>query len=97
MDELFEVLTLVQTRKLAKKIIIVLYGSQFWKEVVNFDALARHGTISPEDLELFQFADDTETAFTILQDGLMKYHLQPEPETPAIAKSLGPDRVVPEK
>jgi uncharacterized protein (TIGR00730 family) len=97
MDELFEVLTLVQTRKLAKKIIIVLYGSRFWKEVVNFEALARHGTISPEDLELFQFADDTESAFRILQEGLMKYHLQPEPETPAIAKSLGPDLIVPEK
>jgi len=96
-DELMEVLTLVQTRKLNKKIIIVLYGSQFWKEVINFEALVRHGTISPEDLELFEFADDTDTAFRILQEGLMKYHLQPEPETPAIAKSRDPDPASTEK
>ena len=91
LDELMEVLTLVQTKKLNKKIIIVLYGSQFWKEVINFDALVRHGTISPEDLSLFEFADDTERALHILQEGLIKYHLQPEPEMPAIAKSRDPD------
>jgi uncharacterized protein (TIGR00730 family) len=90
MDELMEVLTLVQTQKLTKKIIIVLYGSQFWNEVINFEALVRHGTISPEDMDLFEFADDPDTALRILQDGLMKHHLQPEPETPAIAKSQDP-------
>jgi uncharacterized protein (TIGR00730 family) len=90
-DELMEVLTLVQTRKLNKKIIIVLYGSEFWKEVINFDALVRHGTISPEDLNLFEFADDTDTALRILQEGLMKYHFQAEPEMPAIAKSRNPN------
>jgi len=90
MDELMEILTLVQTRKLNKKIIIVLYGSQFWKEVINFEALVRHGTISPEDLNLFEFADDPDTALRILQEGLMKHHFQPEPETPAIAKSRDP-------
>jgi uncharacterized protein (TIGR00730 family) len=91
LDELMEILTLVQTKKLNKKVIIVLYGSQFWKEVINFEALVRHGTISAEDLNLFEFADDVDTAQRILQDGLMKYHLQPEPETPAIAKSRDPD------
>jgi uncharacterized protein (TIGR00730 family) len=91
LDELMEILTLVQTKKLNKKIIIVLYGSQFWKEVINFDALVRHGTISPDDLNLFEFADDVDTAQRILQEGLMKYHLQPEPETPAIAKTRDPD------
>ncbi len=96
-DELMEVLTLVQTRKLNKKIIIVLYGSKFWKEVINFDALVRHGTISPEDVNLFEFADDTDTALRILQEGLMKHHLQPEPETPAIAKSRDPDPASTEK
>ena len=90
MDELMEVLTLVQTQKLTKKIIIVLYGSQFWNEVINFEALVRHGTISPEDMDLFEFADDPDTALRILQDGLMKHHLQPELETPAIAKSQDP-------
>src|SRR5947209_7481782 len=91
MDEMMEVLTLAQTRKLAKKILIVLYGSEFWKEIINFDALVRHGMISPEDLDLFQYADDPESAFKILRDGLIEYHITPEtPETPAIAKSRDP-------
>ncbi|MBI4873052.1 MAG: TIGR00730 family Rossman fold protein [Acidobacteria bacterium] len=93
-DELFELLTLAQTRKLEKKIVIVLYGRKFWNEVVNFEALVRHGVISPEDLGLFHFADEPEAALDILKDGLTKYYLQPgtalpEPEEkiPAIAKS----------
>ena len=91
MDELMEILTLAQTKKLAKKILIVLYGSQFWKEVINFDALVKHGMISPEDLDLFQYADDPQSAFKILSDGLIQYHITPEtPETPAIAKSRDP-------
>ncbi|MEO7652919.1 MAG: TIGR00730 family Rossman fold protein [Bryobacteraceae bacterium] len=89
-DELMEILTLVQTQKLRKKIVIVLYGSQFWKEIINWDALVRHGTISPEDLNLFEYADDVETAMRLLKDGLMKYHMQAEPETPAIAQSRDP-------
>ena len=96
-DELMEVLTLVQTRKLNKKIIIVLYGSQFWKEVINFDALVRYGTISAEDRDLFEFADDVDTAQRLLQEGLLKYHFQPEPETPAIAKSRDPEPASTEK
>ncbi len=91
MDEMMEVLTLVQTKKLNKKIIIVLYGSSFWKEIINFDALVKYGTISPEDVRLFEFADDPDSALKILQEGLMKYHFKPEPETPAIAKSRDPD------
>jgi len=94
LDELSELLTLAQTEKLAKKIIIVLYGSAFWKEILNFDALVRYGMISPEDLNLFQYADDPETALQILKEGLTRYYLQPEQplpdrelETPAIAKS----------
>ena len=65
--------------------------------MINFEALVRHGTISPEDLDLFEFADDPDTAFRILQEGLMKHHLQPEPETPAIAKSRDPDPASTEK
>jgi uncharacterized protein (TIGR00730 family) len=94
LDELFEILTLAQTRKLESKIVIVLYGSKFWKEVLNFDALVKHGTIGLEDVDLFQYADDPETALGILQDKLTKYFLAPEkplpepvPETPQIAKS----------
>jgi len=90
MDEMMEVLTLSQTQKLAKKIAIVLYGSSYWKEIVNFEALVKHGTVSPSDLDLFQYADDPETAFNILKTHLMTY-LQPEtPETPAISKSRHP-------
>jgi len=97
LDELMEILTLVQTKKLNKKIIIVLYGSKFWKEVINFEALVRHGTISPDDLNLFEFADDVDTAQRILQEGLIKHHLQPEPETPAIAKTRDPDLATTQK
>jgi uncharacterized protein (TIGR00730 family) len=57
MDEFFELLTLVQTRKSSKKMPIVLYGRKFWSEVVNFDALIRWGTISASDLSLFHIAD----------------------------------------
>ena len=87
LDELTEILTLVQTQKLVKKIVVVLYGTTFWKEVLNFDALVRHGMIAEEDLELFQYADDVDMAFEILQTGLTKYYLEPDKELPAIAKS----------
>src|SRR5579871_5246952 len=94
MDELWEVLTLAQTQKLESKIVIVLYGSKYWNEIVNFEALVKYGMISPEDLNLFQFADDPQTALDILQDKLTKYYLEPEApleeppaETPEIAKS----------
>jgi len=94
LDELSELLTLAQTEKLAKKIIIVLYGTNYWKEILNFDALVRHGMISERDLELFEYADDPETALRILQEGLTEHYLRPahplperEMETPAIARS----------
>src|SRR5881409_598878 len=51
LDELFEILTLAQTQKLAKKILVVIYGSQYWNRVINFQALADSGTISPQDME----------------------------------------------
>jgi uncharacterized protein (TIGR00730 family) len=90
MDELFELLTLVQTRKLAKKIHIVLYGSEYWKELINFDALVKHDMIAKEDLDLFQFADDPETALEILKKGLAMYIQPLEPETPAISATVKP-------
>jgi len=75
LDEMFELLTLDQTQKLAKKITIVIYGSSYWKQVINMEMLAEKGAIAPKDLELFQFADTPEHAFRILKDGLTKYHL----------------------
>jgi uncharacterized protein (TIGR00730 family) len=93
LDELMEMLTLTQTQKLAKKVTIVLYGSKYWQEIINFDALVKYGTISPEDLNLFSYADDPETAFKILKDGLTEYALQPEPpELPSISKSRNPQK-----
>src|SRR3954449_5834653 len=86
LDELMELLTLTQTQKLAKKMSIILYGSKYWKEIINFDALVKYGMISPDDLNLFQYADDPQTAFEILKESLMTYALQPESrETPAIS------------
>jgi uncharacterized protein (TIGR00730 family) len=63
MDELTEVLTLVQTGKVTKKMGIVLYGANFWNDVINFDALLRHGVISQEDRELFVIVDSVDEAF----------------------------------
>lgn len=94
MDEMFEILTLVQTRKIAKKITIILYGTAFWKEVINFDALVKYGTISPEDMNLFQFADTPEAALEILQRNLTEQIGTPEAEVPAIAPSVKPDEPI---
>jgi uncharacterized protein (TIGR00730 family) len=69
LDELFEVLTLVQTRK-AKPVPIFLYGSQYWKKVINFEALADEGAISHEDLKLFSYVDDAQTAW----DAIRKFY-----------------------
>ncbi|MBM3775923.1 MAG: TIGR00730 family Rossman fold protein [Acidobacteria bacterium] len=93
MDELMELLTLAQTNKLEKKMLILLYGSEFWKEIVNFDALVKYGMISPEDLELFRYADDPDTAFELLRDGLESYYApaaEPEADRPDIARTRDP-------
>jgi uncharacterized protein (TIGR00730 family) len=94
LDELFEILTLAQTQKLESKIILILYGTEYWREVLNFDALIKHGVISPEDVQLFSLANDPQSAFEILQEGLTSTYLLPESplaeapaETPDIAKS----------
>ena len=96
MDELFEILTLVQTKKLAKKITIILYGTSFWKEIVNFDALVKYGTIAVADLELFQFADSPEAALQLLKDALTDQGAASEGEIPAISRSANPDEPVPD-
>ncbi len=62
MDELFETLTLVQTGKITEVPPIVLFGSEFWNSVINFDALVEWGTISPEDVDLFKIVDTVEEA-----------------------------------
>ena len=92
LDELFEILTLAQTQKLAKKILVAIYGRKYWNQVLNFQALVDSGTISAEDLELFRFVDSPEEGFEFLREGLTKYHLGSEPKRnvtamPEIAKT----------
>jgi uncharacterized protein (TIGR00730 family) len=78
LDELFEILTLAQTEKLAKKIVVVIYGSEYWKKIVNFDAMVDAGVISPEDLQLFKICDTPEESFEFLKEGLTRHHLGPQ-------------------
>lgn len=88
LNELTELLMLVQTGKLRRPVFILLYGTSFWNEVLHFEALARHGVVSPEDLRLFRTADDPEAAFRLLRDHLGEHCLpEPEDETPSIASS----------
>jgi uncharacterized protein (TIGR00730 family) len=75
LDELFEILTLVQTRKMRKRMPIVLFGARYWDAVLNFDALVRYGTISPEDVELFHRTDSIDEAYDIIVKGLTEYAL----------------------
>ncbi|MGC2197618.1 MAG: TIGR00730 family Rossman fold protein [Terriglobales bacterium] len=91
-DELFEILTLAQTEKLAKKILVVIYGSEYWNKLINFQAMIDAGTIAATDLDLFKIVDTPEQGFEVLRDGLTKHHLggvpKKEGETlPDIAKT----------
>ena len=92
LDELFEILTLAQTQKLAKKILVVIYGGEYWRRLINFEAMVDSGTISPEDLDLFKIVDSPQEGFEFLRDALIKYHLGPPPKRvgevmPEIAKT----------
>src|SRR3984885_10549879 len=94
LDELFEILTLAQTDKLAKKILVVIYGSEYWNRIINFQAFVDAGTVSQGDLNLLKVVDSPEDAFEFLRDGLTKYHLggtqKKEGEVlPEIAKTRG--------
>lgn len=76
MDELFELLTLVQTGKSKKQMPIILYGSDYWRQVVNFDNMVHWGTIDKEDLGLFRIVDDVEEAFEYLKGFIEKFNLR---------------------
>jgi uncharacterized protein (TIGR00730 family) len=89
LDELMEMLTLAQTGKLERRVPVLLYGSSYWKEIIDFEALVRHGMIDQKDLQLFQYADDPATALRLLQAGL---ELVPEEAAPAFARSRTPRR-----
>jgi len=76
LDELMEVLTLIQTAKLRKRVPVVIYDSDFWKNVVNFDYLVEKGTVSEEDMDLFHFSDSIDDAFNYLTTEIVKAHLK---------------------
>ena len=87
LDELTDILTLSQTGKTARPIPILLYGTAYWSEIINFPALERHGMISPADLGLFRFVDDPASALLMLQTGIAA---EPDATTPAFAHSRTP-------
>ena len=70
LDELMEVLTLLQTGKIKKKMTVLIYGSEYWKKIIDFNALVEAGAIGKSDLKLFSFADDPATAFKFLTSEL---------------------------
>ncbi len=75
LDEFMEVLTLLQTKKIKKNITIVLYGRNYWNQIINFQAMVKFRMISKADLKLFSYADTPDEAFTILRKGLTKNYL----------------------
>jgi uncharacterized protein (TIGR00730 family) len=92
-DELFEILTLVQTDKLSKKIEVILYGRDYWDQVLDFRPMAEWGAIAEQDLALLRYSDTPEDAFEQLREHLITHHLEPSSEreaaAPALAKTRG--------
>ncbi len=79
MDELWEMMTLLQTGKLPKDNLILIYGKKYWHEVLNWKAMVRWGTINEEEYKLLQFADNVDDAFEVIRSGLEKYHMEVDP------------------
>jgi uncharacterized protein (TIGR00730 family) len=92
-DEMFEILTLAQTRKLSKKLLVILYGSEYWNQVFRLEPLAEWGAINDDDLKLLCRVDSVDEALIELQRHLMKHHMVPqtpqETKAPGIAKTRG--------
>jgi uncharacterized protein (TIGR00730 family) len=78
MDELFEILTLVQTRKIGRPLPIILYGKKFWGDFIDLNALVRWGTVSPKDLNLFKICDNPKEAFEHLKKELLRCYPKPQ-------------------
>ncbi|MBM3818243.1 MAG: TIGR00730 family Rossman fold protein [Acidimicrobiia bacterium] len=91
LDEMFEILTLMQTEKLAKQIQIILYGSQYWDGIMRLEPMVEWGAIAEHDLSLLQRADTPEKAFALLEAHLTTHYLEPttaqEMKAPGIAKT----------
>ena len=78
LDELFEVLTLIQTEKVKKKLPIVVYGSEYWNEIINIDNMVKYGVISKADRDLIKFCDSVDEAFDYLKGELTMIYLENE-------------------
>ena len=93
LDEMFEILTLAQTKKLSKKLLVILYGNEYWNEVFDLKPLAEWGAISDADLDLLCRVDSAAEAFEELKKHLLLYHMVPqtvqETKAPGIAKTRG--------
>ena len=91
LDELFEILTLMQTEKLAKQIQVILYGTDYWDQILRLDPMAEWGAIAQADLDLLQRANTPQDAFELLKAHLTLHHLTPatpqEMKAPGIAKT----------
>lgn len=74
MDELFEILTLVQTAKVRKKLAVIIYDRKYWSKIINFDALVEMGMISNSDLSLFSMCDSIDEAYEAVVRHLKKYY-----------------------
>jgi uncharacterized protein (TIGR00730 family) len=79
MDELWEMMTLLQTGKMTKGKLILIYGRKYWDQVLNWRAMVRWGTINEEEYRLLQFADNVDEAFDLIRSGLERYHMQVDP------------------
>lgn len=75
LDEFFELMTLISTKKMGKPMPVVLYGTQYWDEIMNLDAMVKYGTISPSDLELFHRTDSVDDALQFITDKLSEHHI----------------------
>ena len=93
LDEMFEILTLAQTRKLSKKLLVILYGTEYWNEVFDLRPLVEWGAIAEADMDLLRHVDSAEQAFEELKTFLTAHHMVPqtaqEQKTPGIAKTRG--------
>jgi uncharacterized protein (TIGR00730 family) len=93
LDEMFEILTLSQTAKFSKRLLVILYGSEYWSEVFDLKPLVEWGAIEEKDLDLLYRADTPAAAFKQLKEHLTKYHMVPatpqENRAPGIAKTRG--------
>jgi uncharacterized protein (TIGR00730 family) len=93
LDEMFEILTLAQTQKLSKQMSVILYGREYWEQIIDLQPMADWGAVGPKDLDLLQWVNTPEEAFEHLRTHLITHHMVPETpqeeRAPAIAKTRG--------